>query len=338
MTRDEFAEEVERLTRLYHDAFLIDVFGLEGSGLDETRLDELRDAQLIDETTGMMVGEYTPFEFLMGAGHIFSDEPERIDELRQWGVEEFEPLVSAKINDLRTSPREIQGVVATATVPPLPQGVAPSTPPPPPPQWMSTAEVGAYQRAVLRAGEYARGLGNALAADLDDVVREGWQGEQIIEEVIPEQRDTMLAILRDEASQELATSRDANRLAGTLADRTGYYSHNWKRIAQTELQACHNEGRLIYAQETYGSKAQVARIPESGACSYCLDLFLDETGKPRIFNAEALRANGVNVGRTRAEWLPTVFPIHPNCRCDTITVPEGFVVLEDGRLRRPDML
>ena len=335
MTIDELAKEAKRLTQLYNDAFLVDLFGISGSGLTEERINELREARLIDTETGLSVGEYNPFEFLMGAGHIFSDNPERIDELRRYGIEQFEPIVSVKINDLRTQPREVQGITESAEVPRLPQGVAPSVPPPPPPEWMSTAETGAYQRAVMRAGEYARGLGNALAEELEDVVAERWAGEEIIEEIDPAQRATMLAILRDETANELATGRDARRLAGTVADRTGYYSHNWKRIAQTELQACHNEGRLIYAQETYGDDARIARIPESGACSYCVELFTDETGRPRIFNAEALRDNGVNVGRTRAEWLPTVFPLHPNCQCDTITVPAGFIVLEDGRLRRP---
>ena len=336
MIIDEFTKEVERLTQMYHDAFLIDLFGIEGSGLSESRIEELREAQLINEA--MNVGGFAPFEFMMGAGHIFSENPDREDELRRYGIEEFEPLVSVMVNDLRTNPREVQGVVETSSVPPLPQGVAPFTPPPPPPEWMSTAEAGAYQRAVLRAGMYARGLGNALAEELEDVIAEGWAGEQITEEVDPTQRETMIAILRDEAGKELATGRDSQRLANTLADRTGYYSHNWKRIAQTELQASHNEGRVIYAQETYGEGAQVARIPESDACSYCVELFTDETGKPRVFNAEELLANGVNVGRSRSEWLPTVFPLHPNCRCDTITVPQGFIVLEDGRLRRPDMV
>ena len=338
MTREEFAEEVARLTQMYHDAFLVDLFGVADSGLDEARIDELREAGLIEGDDGMMIDGLRPFELMMGAGHVFSDDPERIDELRQYGIEEFAPLISLKINDLRSTPREVQGIVETASVPPLPQGIAPSMPPPPPPEWMSTAERGAYQRTVMRAGEYARGLGNALAAELSDVVAEGWQGEEIIEEVIPEQRDTMLAILRDEAANEQMTSRDARRLAGTLADRTGYYAHNWFRIAQTELQASHNEGRVIYAQETYGDEARVARIPESGACAYCVEAFTDETGKPRIFSVTELRDNGVNVGRTRSEWLPTVFPLHPNCRCDTITVPAGFIVLEDGRLRRPDVL
>lgn len=336
MIIDEFTKEVERLTQMYHDAFLIDLFGIEGSGLSESRIEELREAQLIDES--MSVGGLTPFEFMMGAGHIFSENPDRVDELRRYGIEEFEPLVSVMVNDLRTNPREVQGIVEPSSVPPLPQGVAPSMPPPPPPEWMSTAEAGAYQRAVLRAGMYARGLGNTLAEELEDVIAEGWAGEQITEEVDPAQRETMISILRDEAGKELATGRDAQRLANTLADRTGYYSHNWKRIAQTELQASHNEGRVIYAQETYGDGAQVARIPESGACSYCVELFTDENGRPRIFNAEELLGNGVNVGRSRSEWLPTVFPLHPNCQCDTITVPQGFIVLEDGRLRRPDMV
>jgi hypothetical protein len=53
-----------------------------------------------------------------------------------------------------------------------------------------------------------------------------------------------------------------------------------------------------------------------------------------VFTVSELEGNGVNVGRSREDWLPTIFPVHPNCRCDTISVPPDFEVTEDGRLRK----
>ena len=337
MTREELAEETARLVALHHDAFLVELFGEEGSGLSEDRLTELRDAELVGDL--LQVGDVPPFEFMLAAGHVFGNNPERLAELRELGIEEFEPLVSVQLRDLRNTPRaEIEVEAADTPDPPEPpeppEDLEPRTPPPAP-DWMSTAERGAYERLALRAGEFIRGLGNALSEELELVAAEGWRGQEIIDEVNPAQRQEMLEILREEAANESATGRDARRLAGTLADRTKYYSHNWQRIAQTELQGAHNEGRVIAAVEGYGDAARVARVPESNACEYCLDL-LTENGAPRVFTVEELTANGVNVGRARAEWKATTFPIHPNCRCDTITVPEGFIVTEDGRLRRPE--
>ena len=337
MTREELAAETRKLVALHHDAFLVELFGEEGSGLDEERLAELREAELVGDL--LTFADVPPYEFMLLASHVFGNNPDRLAELREQGIEEFEPLVSVQLRDLRNTERSTVEVpeVATPSAPEEPEDAPPRSPPPAP-DWMSVAERGAYERLSLRAGEYIRGLGNALSEELENVAAEGWQGEEIIEEVNPEQRAEMLAILREEAANESASGRDARRLAGTLADRSKYYAHNWERIAQTELQGAHNEGRVIAASEAYGDEAQVARIPESGACDQCLRLFTEDGGRPRVFAVDKLTANGVNVGRSRADWLPTVFPIHPNCRCDTITVPQGFVVTEDGRLRRPETL
>ena len=335
MTRDELATETARLTALYHDAYLIDVFGVMGSGLPESRIDELREAGLIGEESALSIEGMRPVEFLLGAGHVFGENPERLAELREYNIEEFTPLVLARVEDLRSTTRteaearRVEGMDA-----PAPPPSDDPRPTPPPPSWMSTAERGAYQRLAERAGGYIRGVGNALSAELENVASEGWEGAQIIEEVIPEQRQQMLEMIREEASRELATGRDARRLAGTLADRSEYYAHNWMRIAQTELQGAHNEGRVIASVEAYGEGARVARIPESDACDHCLRLLTDEEGAPRVWRVDELQANGVNVGRGRDEWEATIFPIHPNCKCDTISVPDGFQVTRDGRLRR----
>jgi hypothetical protein len=332
MTRDDLAQEAARLTALYHDALLVDILGERGSGLGDERLAELREEDLL--IPPMTFGDLNPLEYIVAAGHVFEAQPERLAELREFGVDEFTPLLEVELRRVTPSTGDTRVDVEQPDAPSTGDD-APRTPPPPP-EWMSVAERGAYERLALRSGEYIRGLGNALSAELEDVAAEGWEGETIIDEVIPDQREAMLAALREEAANESATGRDARRLAGTLADRTGYYAHNWLRIAQTELQGAHNEGRVIAAVEARGEGALVARVPESGACSACLRVFANPDGSPRVFRADELAANGVNVGRSRAEWLPTVFPVHPNCRCDTISVPDGFEVTPDGRLRRAE--
>ncbi len=334
MKRDELASEAARLTALYHDALLVDILGERGSGLSGDRLAELRDEDLL--LSPMTFGDLNPLEYILAAGHVFEAEPERLAELRELGVDEFTPLLEVELRRVTPSADDPSIEIEQPDAPDAPDEDGTPHTPPTPPEWMSVAERGAYERLALRSGEYIRGLGNALSAELEDVAAEGWEGETIIDEVIPEQREAMLAALREEAANESATGRDARRLAGTLADRTGYYAHNWLRIAQTELQGAHNEGRVIAAVEARGEGALVARVPESGACSACLRVFANPDGSPRVFRADELAANGVNVGRSRSDWRATVFPVHPNCRCDTISVPEGFEVTPDGRLRRAE--
>ena len=342
MTRDELLAEQRRLAELHHDAFLVEFLGAQRAGLSQERLGELIDAGLLDDESlkGLKAGgtDLDMYEFLLVAGDIMgtADDATRA-QMRTWGIERWAPLVEVRAVDLRNRRRdELEAVGGgRGALPPAPPIERTAPMPIEPPTWMSPAESAGYVRALTRAGEYCRGLGNRLNADLDQVVAEAWAGEVIAQEVDPIQRQQRLDEIRNETARTLATTRDARALAGTLADRSQYYAHNWQRIAVTELQGAHNEGRINAALRAHGDDAQVARIPESDACSRCLDLFTDGA-EPIVFKVVDLIGNGVNVGRDRSEWRATVWPMHPNCRCDTITVPPGFIVTREGALRRAE--
>jgi hypothetical protein len=341
VTKAELLQEELRLTLLHHDAFLVEFVGAERSGLSAERIGELIDAGLINEDTmqGLKIGgtSIDPYEFTAVAGALMDEaDPETRRQMREWGIERWAPLVQVKREDLRSMSREQaeerkQGGALTDT-PPIELSEQPAIEPP---SWMSPAESAGYERAVLRGGEYIRGLGNILHADLEQVVAEEWYKDQLVSVPDPVKRQRQLEILREELADTLATTRDARALARTLADRTGHYAHNWLRIATTEIQGAHNEGRVNHALRTYGDDAQIARVPESDACEYCRAAFAPD-GTPKVFKVSEIMGNGTNVGRTRKQWQPTVWPMHPNCRCDTITVPQGFTVTEEGTIERED--
>lgn len=341
MTKAELLQEELRLTQLHHDAFLVEFLGAERSGLSAARIGELIDAGLISDSSmqGLKVGstDLDPFEFLAVAGTKMDEaDPKTRKQMREWSVDKWMPMVKVTLSDLRSMSREeAEERAQDGTLPDAPPLTYTERPPIEPPSWMSPAESAGYERALLRGGEYIRGLGNILHEDLSSVVAEVWDGEQIMAEADAPKRQERLGQLREELARSLATKRDARALAGALADRTEYYAHNWKRIATTEIQGSHNEGRIAHALRAYGDNAQVARIPETSACEYCRAAFAPE-GTPVVFRAMELLGNGTNVGRTRAQWLPTVWPMHPNCRCDTISVPFGFVVSEDGTLEKEE--
>lgn len=341
MTKAELFLEQQRLTLLHHDAFLVEFLGADRSGLSETRIGELVDAGLITDETmqGLKIGstDLDPYEFSAVAGALMDEaDPETRKQMREWGIERWAPMVQVKVEDLRTMTREEAEARAAngglAPAPPIEHTERPSVEAP---SWMSIAEKASYERAVLRGGEFARGLGNILNDDLSQVIAEEWSGTQIVAEADAARRQQALEIIRDELGESLVTKRDARALAGALADRTQYYAHNWKRIALTEIQGAHNEGRVSYALNAYGDDAQVARVPESDACEHCRRLFAPD-GSPKVFRVADLMGNETNVGKKRSQWQATIWPVHPNCRCDTIAVPPGFIVAEDGTLARAD--
>lgn len=161
------------------------------------------------------------------------------------------------------------------------------------PAWMSPEEAGAWLSARTRAGTYITRIADDARVKVRGLVRDA-----------------------------LGAGADWGALSVTLRREMGKSSRDWQRVARTELQGAYNEGVLAAGITRFGDQARIARIPESDACKRCLDLFLDN-GRPIIFDARDIINNGTNVGRKPDEWKATIWPIHPNCRCDTVSVPPG---------------
>lgn len=365
------AKAVSDMIRAHFDAFVVELVGAAASGLTPERLTELLQAGVLDQNKlgGLkipgMKADLDPFSFVLGAAQVFerAENPiqrqmaawtlpawkQHIDtmlEARQW-VQPDLPIGGRIVVEAQDHPE------LRMPEPPVPPAVPPPPPAPPalppsgadeppaipedvPPAWLAPTEQAAWTQAKTRAGEYARGLGNRAASDLESVVAEVWAGEDIVQEVLPGKRSERLQLVRDLVANAVESHRDPAQLARELADATGDYAHNWSRIAETELQAVFNEGCVIGAIQVYGAEARIARVPESDACEDCKRVFTDgETGRPIVWPVKDLIANGVNVGRKRDQWLASVYPCHPRCKCGTITVPPGpFYVTKHGAIRR----
>jgi hypothetical protein len=224
----------------------------------------------------------------------------------------------------------------------LPTKPAPPAPPvdahvtgtliPAPPPGMPEPLREAWIQAKVRAGEYARGLGSVIRQWPNDVEREVWAGESIVTEVDVETRRAKRQAIRDLTAEAVEKRWTPEKLASELGHKTQEWSRNWNRIAATELQNAHNEGVAITALRNDGTEARVARIPESNACADCKRLFLDGEGKPIIWPLTELLANGTNVGKPRADWLPVLTAAHPRCRCSVLAVPPGMTLNRKGWL------
>jgi len=208
--------------------------------------------------------------------------------------------------------------------PPPPPGGGPPTPPiPSPPPRLPEHVREAWIQARMRAGEYARGLGNKIGEDLETIERELWEGEEVVHVPEEEAREEARRTIEEKTAEAVAEPRDARWLASRLGQARKDWARNWRRIAETELQAAHNEGIALEAYREDGAEARIVRVPNDDACPDCLRLYLDDDGVPRIFSVLDIVANGTNVGKKRADWQPTLFPLHPHCRCYTIRVPRG---------------
>lgn len=236
-----------------------------------------------------------------------------------------------------TPPASIPSSGHRPPAPPLPpSGGGPGDPGgpmiPAPPPGLGPIQTEAWIQARTRAGEYARGLGNRVSEEMDTLVAEVWKEDAVIGPVDEEQRLETREAIREETADAIAHGRTADELARRLAHRTGDWARDWQRIAVTELQGAYSDGVVIDAIRYDGEDAQIARIPEPGACKNCQRAFLDDNGRPRIFTARELMDNGTNVGKPADQWKPTIWPLHPRCSCSTERVPRGLTYNDDWEL------
>jgi hypothetical protein len=307
----------------HYDALIVQLFGARASGLSRSRLSHLlRGGYLApSQIEGLRLGHddapLNPLIFLRMCGTPYATaSAEEQAQMREWTLSRW----SAELEDRDPS-------TPSQAVSPLPEGaralppeIAPKPLPRAVPESLSTTEKIGLVSAFQSAGGFIRGLGAKYAYDASADYYEEWNGETLVSSPDPIQRRERLEIIREEVGLAQLTKDHAREVARRMRARTGDLYRNFDRIAETELQATHNEGMIYQAVSLDGENARVKRIPESGACRACLGAFLDEEGQPIIWSVQELAEMGSNVGRRRAEWLPSAYPMHPSCRCDTIPV------------------
>lgn len=287
-------DQVVTLVTAMHRAFLLLMVGPDESGIAADEAAQLVRMGLITEAQakqgwtvpGVSV-PMDPFAFAVTMGSIMSDEAADPGVLRK----AWDDVTRMRSASLRKWVSRVNYRLRRRSVTGAPSRVTRYTAP----TWMSPAEAGAWLSARTRAATYITRIGDAA-------------------------RILVRSTVRDALAAGMAWRELSRLLISVMAGS----SRDWDRVARTELQGAYNEGVLASGMTRFGSQARIARVPESDACDACKRLFL-ENGRPRIFTAVELTGNGTNVGRKPPQWLATVWPIHPNCRCDTVTVPPGHV-------------
>ena len=133
-------------------------------------------------------------------------------------------------------------------------------------------------------------------------------------------------ILQEELAEGVINRKTTADIVRELGKRTDDWNRDLGRLVETESHNAYEEGRAAELEEKNGADVLVYKDVYNGACQHCIKAYL--TGglgsKPKIFKLSELRANGTNVGRKAAEYLPTLGALHPHCRCTLNMLQEGF--------------
>lgn len=134
-----------------------------------------------------------------------------------------------------------------------------------------------------------------------------------------QQQNKIRKLIQKKAEDAVKYRQSAAKMASELGHATEDWERDWLRISYTVLQNAYNYGRARAIFRDHGEDAEVYFDVLKGACKHCKELYLtdpgDENSQPIIFKLKDIIANGNNIGRKVADYLPTISPVHPYCRC-----------------------
>lgn len=187
---------------------------------------------------------------------------------------------------------------------------------------LNDIEQQAIRFAELHGAQSVLGLGNKAGATV---------GSALIE-ADAKQRAELKEMIRTRTQENIAKRESLKKLKSEMGWASRDWTRDLHRIANTEKQNAMQRGVADHYSKRYGADVLVAKRPMPDACKHCKRLHLGPDGHPRIFKLSELEANGTNVGRKAADWLPVVGTVHPHCQCQMIRVPAGWGFNEEGQL------
>lgn len=172
---------------------------------------------------------------------------------------------------------------------------------------LNEVEEYALQQVKSRAYTDITNLGARMRTSLaNSALRNNQQQAVLVQQVI-----------KKKTIEAIKLRKGARGLAADLAETSKDWEVDWLRIAYYLTHEAYNTGRAQSILREYGKDAEVWFDVYEGACEKCKELYLtdpnDDNSEPIVFKLEDIIANGNNIGRKKADWLPTISPTHPYC-------------------------
>lgn len=132
-------------------------------------------------------------------------------------------------------------------------------------------------------------------------------------------------VVRDAVKEAIEKRKSVSEVVSILGKKTEQWNRDLLKIAEYNMHEAFNQGRLSNMERSGVKKIYFDVYP--GACKYCIQAYL--TGgfgsEPKAFPISQIRSNGTNIGRKAKDWLPTIGPVHPYCRCTVNEIDENYV-------------
>jgi hypothetical protein len=142
----------------------------------------------------------------------------------------------------------------------------------------------------------------------------------------------------DMATQEVEAKINANRLAKELSEVTKSLENKWETAVASHTTTASAVGTHQAMYEIYGNKTDNLRVAwvemeDERVCDFCHDASKKNDGTYKIYSMDDFKPSGHNYGKKKSEWLLTIPPVHPRCRCQLVYIPRNFEITEDGTIQ-----
>lgn len=170
---------------------------------------------------------------------------------------------------------------------------------------LSSAEKDTLRYLEKKSYNHIKGLGQTMKSFVSGKIEdENIATRRYYEEVI------------GDSLKRAVIERDSVRsVVSQIGEKTGDWSRDLGRIAQTELQDAYEHGKGAAFNDIYGNKKVYYKQVYPGACRFCIKLYLTNGigSTPRLFTYQELLENGSNIGRKQDNWKATLGTVHPYC-------------------------
>jgi hypothetical protein len=137
-----------------------------------------------------------------------------------------------------------------------------------------------------------------------------------------------------DVSEEFLKSR---RLNSEIKRVTEKFENTFDIAVKTDMAmasgiATHQAMVEIHGKEDDKIRVVNLEMFDERVCSFCRGISRKADGTWRKYKLSDLQPSGYNFKRKRADWKISIGVQHPRCRCQTIYLPPGFDVDENGGL------
>ena len=132
-------------------------------------------------------------------------------------------------------------------------------------------------------------------------------------------------VVRSAVKEAIEKRKSVSEVVSIIGKKTEQWNRDLLRIAEYNMHEAFNQGRLANMERSGAKKVYFDVYP--GACKHCIRVYLTAGygSEPKQFTPLEIRSNGTNIGRKAKDWLATLGPVHPYCRCTINEVDDGYI-------------